>query len=110
MSATHEPPVMPGASALSPLQVAALRVRCGLSLDQWADLLGVNPRTVRSWESGRDGMSARSTALVWAVVREHNDLVDALMVAPSWDHPAMLDGPLPKQWYLSAYGQVLGAA
>ena len=109
--ATDEPPVISGALPLSALQVAALRVRCGLSLDQWAQMLGVNPRTVRSWESGRDGMSARSTALVWRAVDEHNRLIDSLFRAESDDERTdLMDGPMPRQWYLSAYGRVLGAA
>lgn len=111
MTTTDEPPVNPEASPLSPLRVSALRVRCGLSLDQWAQMLGVNPRTVRSWESGRDGMSARSTALVWRAVDEHNRLIDSLFRAESDDERTdLMDGPLPRQWYLSAYGRVLGAA
>lgn len=45
-----------------PLTAAELRVAreyLGMTGDQLAKLLGVNPRTLRSWEQGRDGVPGR---------------------------------------------------
>ena len=58
-------------------------------------------------------MSARSTALVWAVVAEHGALVERLRTDPDAEYEveaAMDRDGKPRQWYLSAYGRVLGAA
>ena len=60
---------------MSPAEVAALRHMMGLSLDAFARMLGVHPRTVRSWESGRDMLSESSAQAVWALARRHDDLV-----------------------------------
>lgn len=101
---TSRPPETGALPTLTPTQAAALRVRCGLSMVQWADALGVSDRTVRSWESGRDGMSPGSVAAVWRLVGEHDALVDRLRAGD-----AVLGGDRPRQWYLAAYGRVLGA-
>jgi transcriptional regulator with XRE-family HTH domain len=53
----------------------------GLSLDQMAAMLGVNPRTVRSWESGRDRLSASSAAALLDLVGRHVELVGQMVAA-----------------------------
>ncbi len=60
---------------MSPAEVSALRHMMGLSMDALARLLGVNPRTVRSWESAASMPSESSTAAVWALAWEHDELV-----------------------------------
>lgn len=101
-STTSRPPETGALPIPSPLQVAALRVRCGLSLDQWATALGLSPRTVRWWESGRYGMSPESAERVRGLVADHDALIADLRAGA--DLP---DGPMPRHWYLSAYGQTL---
>lgn len=34
-------------------EIAAIRVKVGLSQEQFAELLGVSPRTLQDWEQGR---------------------------------------------------------
>ena len=43
-------------------EFAAHRHLIGLTLDELADTLGVNPRTTRAWETGRDLIPARIPA------------------------------------------------
>lgn len=90
--------------------VSALRHAMGLSLDAFAHELGVHPRTVRSWESGRDGLSDASSAAVWALVRRHDALVDRMLdagvpVAISRTLPP--DASPPRGWYLAAAGRAM---
>lgn len=59
----------------------------GLTIDAMANLLEVNPRTVRSWESGRDPIPVRVRAEI-ASIEEHTDAVVA-------DAVAALDGSDP---------------
>jgi transcriptional regulator with XRE-family HTH domain len=74
--------------SLSPAEVSAHRHAMGLSLDQMAAMLGVNPRTVRSWESGRDRLSASSAAALLDLVGRHGELVGRMVadgvVASTW--------------------------
>lgn len=86
-------------------EVAALRVLMGLSLDQMAEALHVNPRTVRSWESGRDRMSLSSTRAVWELKRAH-DLLVADYADGSPVIPYDPDGK-PRQWFLAALGRAM---
>ena len=52
-------------------EFAAHRRLAGLTLDQLAAHLRVNPRTVRSWESGRDAVPDRIAAELGALVDRH---------------------------------------
>ena len=53
-------------SAPSPLEVAATRRLVGLTVEELATMLGVNPRTIRGWEGG----SFRPSEGVWAAVQD----------------------------------------
>ena len=104
------PEIAEQVSEASPAEVAALRHALGLSGDQMAAMLGVNPRTVRSWESGRDGLSATAQAAVWALARRHDDLVSEMLTA---EVPVVIrreqsagDVP-PRGWFLAAAGRAL---
>lgn len=115
MTNTNEAPAAAGASPLSgdllsPAEVAALRHAMGLSLDQMAAMLGVHPRTVRSWESGRDRTSRTSSAAIWALADRHTALVRQMVdagvsVAIVRDQDA--DEAPPRGWYLAAAGRAL---
>lgn len=94
---------------MSPAEVSALRHMMGLSMDAFAHLLGVNPRTVRSWESGRDMLSESSTAAVWALARRHDELVREYLEAgvPIGIERDMGDASPPRGWYLAAAGRAM---
>lgn len=89
---------------LTPVEVSALRVAMGLSMDELAAALRVNPRTVRSWESGRDRLSPSSSAAVWALLAEHDAQADAYALELPDRVP---DGPRPRRWYLAALGRAM---
>ena len=57
-------------------EFAAHRHLIGLTLDELADTLGVNPRTTRAWETGRDLIPARIPAELGALVAEHGRLAE----------------------------------
>lgn len=97
---------------MSPAEVSALRHMMGLSMDAFARLLGVNPRTVRSWESGRDMLSESSTAAMWALARRHDDLVRRYLdagVEIGIERDMGADASPPRGWYLAAAGRAMVA-
>lgn len=96
--------------SLSPAEVSAHRHAMGLSLDQLAAMLGVNPRTVRSWESGRDGLSASSAAALLDLVGRHVELVGRMVsagVPVVVPREVSVDAVPPRGWFLAAAGAAL---
>lgn len=95
---------------LSAAEVAALRIAMGLSQVQFGAMLGVNPRTVRSWESGRDHTSPGSTAAIWSLVARHEALVaqyrDSEDVVGVVRDRSATEIP-PRGWYLAAAGRAM---
>lgn len=49
--------------------ITAARTRSGLSQQQFADLLGVSPRTVQEWEQGRRQPSGAAKSLLAIAAR-----------------------------------------
>ena len=95
---------------LSAAEVAALRTAMGLSSDQLAAMLGVNPRTVRSWESGRDRLSASSSGAVRTLLARHNALVEDYLATDATIHiPRAMDSDAvpPRGWFLAAAGRAM---
>ena len=95
---------------MTPAEVAALRTAMGLSQDQLADMLSVNVRTVRSWESGRQAVSDGSGAALLGLVERHEQLVDQMLtdgspVAIARDTPP--DATTPRGWHLAAAGRAM---
>ena len=95
---------------MTPAEVAALRTAMGLSQDQLADMLSVNVRTVRSWESGRQSVSDVSGAALLGLVERHEHLVDCMLadgspVAIARDTPP--DAAPPRGWHLAAAGRAM---
>jgi transcriptional regulator with XRE-family HTH domain len=54
MTAQIDPPGLPAGDRMSPAEFRVAREYLGLTGDWLARRLDVNPRTVRSWEQGRD--------------------------------------------------------
>lgn len=69
---TTNPPAPPMTGA----EFALLRYELGMSLSQVAEELGVNPRTVRAWNSGRDPVPAGVVLELDDLVREQQVEVD----------------------------------
>ena len=95
---------------MAPAEVAALRTAMGLSQDQLADMLSVNVRTVRSWESGRQAVSDGSGAALLGLVERQQQLVDQMLsdgspVAIARDTPP--DAAPPRGWHLAAAGRAM---
>lgn len=67
-------------SPATPAEVTLTREYLGMTGDDLAARLGVNPRTVRSWEHGRDSVSGRVTVML-AQLRHEADAQVAAQVA-----------------------------
>ena len=101
-----------GGGTLGPADVAAIRMLLGLTLDQMAAALGVNPRTPRAWESGRYATSQSSSDAIWALKARHDQLVDEMIDADGvvWlPRDAAGRGGLPRGWWVAAAGRALDA-
>ena len=90
-------------------EFAAHRHLIGLTLDELADTLGVNPRTTRAWETGRDLIPARIPAELGALVAEHGRLAkqmtDGRPVGITRDKAA--PSARPRGWYVAAAARAL---
>lgn len=96
---------------MTPLEVSAIRRMVGLTVDQFADRLDVNPRTVRGWESGKYSPSESAAQAILSVRREHDKQTDRLMLgAAETDAPVYLGGPEhPRGWWIALAARVLDA-
>ena len=90
-------------------EFAAWRHLLGLTLDELAAALAVNPRTTRAWESGRDPIPARIAGELAALEVEHRELVAAMIAAeaPVAIHRDKQAGPRPRGWYVAAAARAL---
>lgn len=52
------------ATQIAPNEVAAARLKTGLSQAQFAKALQISPRTLQEWEQGRRGPSGAARALI----------------------------------------------
>jgi DNA-binding transcriptional regulator YiaG len=52
---------------MTPSEIKAARTSFGLSQSAFADLIGVNPRTIRRWESGETVIPWRSELIVFII-------------------------------------------
>lgn len=62
-------------------ELQTVREFLGLTIDSLAGLLGVNPRTVRSWEAGRDPIPERIRIEVEQIEADTAAAVDELVAA-----------------------------
>lgn len=61
---TPSPVGIPDTPAITGAELACLRHTCGLSRDELAFLCGVQPRTIKHWESGRAAVPADVAQLI----------------------------------------------
>ena len=62
-------------------EVTAAREALGLTLDEFAAIVGVNAQTPRRWEAGREPVALRIGELLADLAHEHADLVERLVDA-----------------------------
>ena len=85
-------------------EFAARRHLLGLTLDELAAVLGVNPRTTRSWETERDQIPARLPAELDALTAEHTKLAQEMIAAGSVQivRAKHDNQDRPRGWYVAA--------
>ena len=85
-------------------EFAARRHLLGLTLDELAAVLGVNPRTTRSWETERDQIPARLPAELDALTAEHTKLAQEMIAAGSVQivRAKRDNQDRPRGWYVAA--------
>lgn len=102
---------MPGESErMTAAEFAVTRHLVGLTVDELAAALAVNPRTVRAWEAGRDLIPARIPAELAALVADHGALADRMaasgqVVGIVRDKRAAADRP--RGWYVAAAARAM---
>ena len=84
-------------------EFAARRQLIGLSGAELAAAWGVNPRTVRAWELGRDLIPLGAASQMEALIAEHtalaHEMVDSDVVVYL---PRGGSGLRPRSWYVAA--------
>lgn len=95
---------------MSAAEFACWRHLLGLTLDELAETMGVNPRTVRAWEAGRDLIPERIRDELDALKARHDDLVTRYLDADEVigivrDKAA--DTPMPRGWYVAAAARAM---
>ena len=85
-------------------EFAARRHLLGLTLDELASALGVNPRTTRSWEAERDPIPARLSGELDALIAEHTALAESMIDAGSVQivRAKHDNQDRPRGWYVAA--------
>ncbi len=66
------------ARIVSPLDVAAIRAKTGLSQDRFARAFRISPHTLRNWEQGRRVPDGPARALLLAIDKDPEALMRAL--------------------------------
>lgn len=94
---------------LTAAEFAVWRHLLGFTLDELAAALAVNPRTVRSWESGRDPIPARIGEELAALDVEHRELATRMASdgRPVAIHRDKAQGVRPRGWYVAAAARAL---
>lgn len=93
---------------MTPAEVAATRRLIGLTVDQLADRLGVNPRTVRGWESGKYSPGDSVCDAIQDICLEHDRVTGPYVYAAEQGGLVIIPrGPEPSGWYLAVAARVL---
>lgn len=97
------------APPLTALECAALRKITGLSVQGLSDVLGVDERTVRRWESGTYTPSPSAAGALRDVVAEHTRQTQPLLLdARRFGAVAVVDsGEYPSGWTSALAARVL---
>ena len=92
-------------------EFAARRHLLGLTLDELASILGVNPRTVRAWEAERDPIPPRVPDELDALIIEHTTLTQEVAAAGSVQivRAKRDDQDRPRGWYVAAAARATAA-
>ena len=87
---------------MSAAEFAAARHLMGHTYESLAAALAVNPRTVRSWESGRDPVSPGAEQAIRAEVARHTNLTRRMVAAGTT--VVIPKRPLsgPRGWFVAA--------
>lgn len=89
-------------------EVAALRQLVGLTIDELAAELDVNPRTVRSWEQGRDRMGIGARVDLGLLVQRHDVQVRRYVARGTVSiEREKGSAPMPRGWYVAALGRAM---
>ena len=99
-----------GADHLTGAELAARRHLIGVTLDELATILHVNPRTLRAWESGRDNIPARITDEMGALIDDHTELVQQMLNSERIiriDRDKTVNTPRPRGWYVAAAARAI---
>lgn len=94
-------------------EVATVRHLLGLTLEEFGVAVGdVNPRTVRSWESGRDVPGEWLNEAVATLLLEHDALVAKILDAMVDGVPVQIArdrdaGEHPRGWHVAAAARAL---
>jgi Domain of unknown function (DUF1870) len=120
MATYTDPPDMPDDERMSPAEFRVVREFLGLTGDWLARHLGVNPRTVRSWEQGRDpipdgvrmaieDLEHRTGQFIGSVIDKLMDTPDPAVITYRndddyrADHP---DVPFPASWHRAVVARI----
>ena len=94
--------------APSRAEISATRRLIGITVDQLGDVLKINPRTIRGWESGKFTPSPNVVSdLDQLRARQDQDTQAALKTARAGKTVVLDDGPMPAAWYLAVGARVL---
>ena len=91
---------------MTPAEIAATRKLMGLTAEQLGAELGINPRTVRGWESGKYAPTQPVVAALRSLRAEHDALVAALIEQDA-ELAVLPRGPKPQGWYLALGARLL---
>jgi putative transcriptional regulator len=67
------------ATQVAPNEVAAARLKTGLSQSQFAQALHISPRTLQEWEQGRRQPSGAAQALIQIAFRHPEVITESLV-------------------------------
>ena len=68
------------ATSIAPNEVAAARLKSGLSQTEFAQALQISPRTLQEWEQGRREPSGAARALIQIAIRHPEVIREGLTV------------------------------